>query len=135
MRESGSSNNAVGDSAGSRLVSDLRTKLSGTGMVLICGEPRADLKARIQKAFGLATLYWPEAKHHKSPEHLKKFIRKADVGLLVIGVRFVSHAHTDLAAYGAKCGKLVVLLPRGFGLSQITNEVQRQISHRLILAA
>jgi hypothetical protein len=112
-------------------VEDVRRLLSGRRVVLIGGDCRRDAQAMLERAFGLKDLVWLETKEHQSVATFEPAIARDDVALVLLAIRWSSHAFTDTKRYCDRHGKPLVRLPGGYNPNQVATQILAQCSDQL----
>ena len=97
----------------------------GKKALLLGGTPRQPARARIQEALEFSALEWPEARDGDSRWSAE--IGRADLTLVLIG--FATHKVSGKAQeVGKQKGKTIVLVPHGYGVSQIVRALFEQVT-------
>jgi hypothetical protein len=105
--------------------------LEGRSVVLIGGLRRQEAQASLKKALGLKDLVWIETKEHQSIESFEPVIAREDVALVLLAIRWSSHAFGDVRQYCVQHDKPLVRLPGGYGAHQVAVQVLAQASESL----
>jgi hypothetical protein len=105
--------------------------LGGRSAVLIGGSRRREPQASLKRALGLKELIWIETKEHQSIESFEPVIARPDVALVLLAIRWSSHAFGDVRQYCVRHGKPLVRLPGGYGAHQVAVQVLAQASEWL----
>jgi hypothetical protein len=105
--------------------------LGGRSAVLIGGIRRREPQASLKRALGLKELIWIETKEHQSIESFEPVIARPDVALVLLAIRWSSHAFGDVRQYCIRHGKPLVRLPGGYGAHQVAVQVLAQASEVL----
>jgi hypothetical protein len=112
-------------------VKEVARLLEGRSVVLIGGARRREAQATMRRALGLKELIWIETKEHQSIESFEPVIARAEVALVLLAIRWSSHAFGDLRQFCVRHGKPLVRLPGGYGLHQVAAQVLAQCSDLL----
>lgn len=116
----------------SATVHQARSLLRGGRIVLIGGEPRADVIARLRGGLNLAEVDWVPLVEHGPGTPMRAPIRRADTVLVAVILKLTGHLHAEEARdYANEVNKPCVLLPAGYGVEQIARAVVEQASERL----
>jgi hypothetical protein len=105
--------------------------LEGRNVVLIGGARRREAQAAMRRALGLKELIWIETKEHQSIESFEPVIARPEVALVLLAIRWSSHAFGDVRQYCVRHGKPLVRLPGGYGLHQVASQILAQCSDLL----
>jgi len=106
--------------------------LAGKIAVLVGGDIRDDRRAALQKDLGLAELRWIKSTPTNPATKFDADIKRADVGLVLVAIRWVRH-NTAYAVADA-CGKFkkpLVRLPGGLGSNAVAHEILDQVKGKL----
>jgi hypothetical protein len=105
--------------------------LSGRSLVLIGGLRRPEAQRSLKSALGLEELVWIETKEHQSISAFETTIARPDVALVLLAIRWSSHAFGDVKQYCDRHGKPLVRLPGGYSTNQVAAQILSQCSERL----
>ena len=105
--------------------------LEGRSVVLIGGARRREAQTTMRRALGLRELIWIETKEHQSIESFEPVIARPEVALVLLAIRWSSHAFGDVRQYCVRHGKPLVRLPGGYGLHQVASQILAQCSDLL----
>ena len=86
-------------------VREARRLLSGRSALFVGGLVNQHAKRSLEQAFGLKELIWFETVEHKSLDIYKPFVIRPDVVLVVLAIRWSSHAYGGLREMCKKYGK------------------------------
>ena len=117
----------------SEAVSQLRSRLSGQSMLVICGERRPMQQAAIRAAFDLKEVIWETIPPHTPLPEFLPAISRPDVEVVLLAIRWSSHQYTELARVCKQFGKPLVRLPAGNNANQIAHRIMTQAGKRLAL--
>jgi hypothetical protein len=117
----------------SEAVSQLRSRLSGQSMLVICGERRPMQQAAIRAAFDLKEVIWETIPPHTPLPEFLPAISRPDVAVVLLAIRWSSHQYTELARVCKQFGKPLVRLPAGNNANQIAHRILAQAGKRLAL--
>jgi hypothetical protein len=105
--------------------------LGGTSIVLIGGNRRREAQEALRRALALKDLIWIETKEHQAVDTFEPLIARADVALVLLAIRWSSHAFGDVKQLCERHGKLLVRLPGGYNPNQVAAQVLLQSSAQL----
>lgn len=102
--------------------------LCGQTIVLIGGSERQFAKTALIRAFSLADVIWITTRPHESLEILKTPIRRSEVKMVVLAIRWASHAYGNISAFCSQLDKPFIRLPTGYNPRRVAHEVVSQAS-------
>ena len=102
--------------------------LGGKAVVLIGGSRRREAQESLKRALGLKELIWVETKEHQSVGSFEPAIARPDVALILLAIRWSSHAFGDVRQYCDRLGKPLVRLPGGYSPNQVAAQILSQTS-------
>ncbi len=105
--------------------------LNGRKVVLIGGNCRPDTQEALRKALGLAELIWIETKEHQAVSSFEPTIARPEVALVLLAIRWSSHAFGEVRHSCERLGKPLVRLPGGYGANQVAAQIVAQCGDRL----
>ena len=105
--------------------------LQGRSVVLIGGVRRPEAQKLLKSAFGLRELIWVTTREHQSIKPFESFVARPDVALVLLAIRWTSHAFGDVKQFCDRHGKLLVRLPGGYGPNQVAAQILSQCSEKL----
>lgn len=105
--------------------------LSGRSIVLIGGLRRPEAQRSLTSALGLRELVWIETKEHQSLTSFEPTIAPPEVALVLLAIRWSSHAFGDVKQYCDRHGKPLVRLPGGYSPNQVAAQILAQCSEKL----
>jgi hypothetical protein len=105
--------------------------LDGKSIVLIGGNRRREAQESMRRALGLKDLVWIETKEHQAVDAFEPLIERADVALVLLAIRWSSHAFGDVKQICDRHGKLLVRLPGGYNPNQVAAQILSQTSAQL----
>jgi hypothetical protein len=105
--------------------------LRGRSVVLIGGVRRREAQESLRRALGLSELIWIETKEHQSIDSFEPMIARADVALVLLAIRWSSHAFGDVRLFCDRHNKPLVRLPGGYGPNQVAAQILAQCSGKL----
>ena len=108
-----------------------RRLLGGRSVVLIGGARRRDAERLLTAALGLKELVWVETREHQSISAFEPAVARADVALVVLAIRWSSHAFGDVKLFCDRHGKPLVRLPGGYNPNQVASQILAQCSDQL----
>ncbi len=114
------------------VVLKVREHLKGTKLIIVGGTPQPEMIARIQHAFELSEVVWPEYRIHSSLEQLRNLVRGENVSVLVQIVRLAGHAIGTLKPeIELNCGHFVRHSYHGYTPRLLARSIIEQLEHRL----
>jgi hypothetical protein len=105
--------------------------LGGRSVVLIGGVRRPDAQELLRMALGLTSLIWIETKEHQAIQSFEPSIARPDVALVLLAIRWSSHAFGDVKSFCDRHGKPLVRLPAGYNPNQVAAQILAQCSGQL----
>ena len=105
--------------------------LSGRSVVLIGGLRRPDAQRSLKSALKLKELVWIETKEHQSITAFEPAIAEPELALVLLAIRWSSHAFGDVKQYCDRQGKPLVRLPGGYSPNQVAVQILAQCSEKL----
>ncbi len=105
--------------------------LSGRSVVLIGGVRRPDAQKMLRAALGLKDLVWIETKEHQSVGRFEPAVARGDVALVLLAIRWSSHAFGDVKQFCDQYGKPLVRLPGGYSPNQVAAQIITQAGVQL----
>jgi hypothetical protein len=105
--------------------------LIGRSIVLIGGIRRRAAQEAMRLAFQLSDLIWIETKEHQSIYSFEPIIARADVVLVLLAIRWSSHAFGDVRLFCDQHAKPLVRLPGGYSPNQVAVQILAQSSGKL----
>lgn len=103
--------------------------LQGRTVVLIGGNERPLAKTALIKAFALEDVIWISTRPHETLEVFKTSIRRNEVGLVILAIRWASHAYGSISSFCRQMDKPFIRLPAGYNPRRVAYEVISQASH------
>lgn len=95
-------------------------------VLLLGGTPKPRICEELQRAVMCAAVAWPPSKRGDRASKFEAQIKRAD--LVIVAKNFASHEITTKAREWAReLGKPYVLLPSGYGVRQIINQLYQQV--------
>lgn len=106
--------------------------LAGKVVVLIGGDVREDRREALKTELGVAELRWIKSTPTNPATKFDAEIKRADVGLVLVAIRWVRH-NTAYAVADActKFKKPLVRLPGGLGSNAVAHEILDQVKGKL----
>lgn len=86
-------------------VREVAELLKEKSIVIIGGDRRPHSYDALKSAFGLGDLVWIETREHESIEGFEARIARPDVAVVILAIRWSSHAYGDVRAFCDKHGK------------------------------
>jgi hypothetical protein len=105
--------------------------LAGRSVALIGGVRRPDAQSMLRTSLGLNDLVWIETKEHQSIRRFESAIARADVALVLLAIRWSSHAFGDVKQFCEQYGKPLVRLPGGYSPNQVAAQIVAQAGEQL----
>lgn len=105
--------------------------LRGKSVVLIGGNRRREAQESLRRALGLKDLIWIETREHEAIAGFEPLIARADVAVVLLAIRWSSHAFGDVKQLCDRHGKLLVRLPGGYNPNQVAAQILAQSSMQL----
>ena len=105
--------------------------LAGKTVVLVGGDRRPYAEAALVNAFGLKRLDWVETHPGKSIHDFLPRLRRPTVSLVLLAIRWSSHAYKDVKSFCERDKKPLVFLPAGYGPQQVARRILSQCDRRL----
>ena len=105
--------------------------LRGRSIVLIGGIRRREAQESLRRALGLSELIWIETKEHQSIDSFEPMIARADVAVVLLAIRWSSHAFGDVRLFCDRHNKPLVRLPGGYSPNQVAAQILAQCSGKL----
>ncbi len=105
--------------------------LHDRSVVLIGGIRRREAQASLRRALGLSELIWIETKEHQSIDSFEPLIARADVAVVLLAIRWSSHAFGDVRHFCDRHDKPLVRLPGGYSPNQVAAQILAQCSGKL----
>jgi hypothetical protein len=105
--------------------------LGGRSLVLIGGNRRRDSQEALRRAFGLDSLIWIETKEHQSIHSFEPQIARPEVVLVLLAIRWSSHAFGEVRHVCDSHHKPLVRLPGGYNPNQVAVQILAQCSQQL----
>jgi hypothetical protein len=105
--------------------------LSGRSVVLIGGIRRPQAQEVLRAALGLKQLVWIGTKEHQSIRGFEAAIARPEVAVVLLAIRWSSHAFGDVKQYCDRYAKPLVRLPGGYNPGQVAAQILAQCSGQL----
>ena len=112
-------------------VSEAARLIRGRSIVLIGGTRRREAQESLRRALKLAELIWIETKEHESIDSFEPMIARPEVAVVLLAIRWSSHAFGDVRLFCDRHNKPLVRLPAGYGPNQVAAQILAQCSGRL----
>jgi hypothetical protein len=100
---------------------------------LIEGNRRREARESLRRALGLLDLVWIETKEHQAVAGFEPLIVRPDVALVLLAIRWSSHAFGDVKLLCDRHGKPLARLPGGYSPNQVAAQVLSQCSGQLVI--
>ena len=105
--------------------------LGGKSIVLIGGNRRREAQEALRRGLGLKDLIWIETKEHQAVAAFEPLIARPDVVVVLLAIRWSSHAFGDVKQLCDRHGKRLVRLPGGYNPNQVAAQISAQSSTQL----
>jgi hypothetical protein len=112
-------------------VKEVARLLAGRSILLIGGNRRREAQESLRKALGLSELIWIETKEHQPVAGFEPLIIRADVALVLLAIRWSSHAFGDVKSLCDRHGKPLARLPAGYSPNQVAAQILSQCSGQI----
>jgi hypothetical protein len=112
-------------------VKEARRLLAGRAVVLIGGTCRRESQVALKTALGLKDVIWIETREHQSIATFEPAIVRPEVALVLLAIRWSSHAFGDVKQFCDRHLKPLVRLPGGYSPNQVAAQVLTQCSEQL----
>lgn len=113
-------------------VREVARLLAGRSVLLIGGNRRREAQESLRKALGLLDLVWIETKEHQAIAGFEPLIVRPDVALVLLAIRWSSHAFGDVKLLCDRHGKPLARLPGGYSPNQVAAQILSQCSGQLV---
>jgi hypothetical protein len=121
-----------GESAPASAVEEVAALLRGRALLVIGGTPRPEHADRLQRAFELGELVWPEtSEHNPNIAVLEPYVARPEVAVVLLLIRWIRHAMNEIAGVCTRHGKPLVRVPGGYNPEQIAPLILAQSGRRL----
>ena len=111
-------------------VARVRAALAGRTVVMIGGHPRPHQRDNLSDALG-APVEWAESREHESPFNFAADVARRDVAVVVLTIRWMSHAFREVTPICRERGIPVVSLTAGSNPARIARAIREQAGQRL----
>ena len=105
--------------------------LSGRSVVLIGGVRRPEAQRMLRASLDLEDLIWIETREHQSIRGFEATVARPDVAVVLLAIRWSSHAFGDVKQFCDRHGKPLVRLPGGYNPNQVAAQILSQCGERL----
>jgi hypothetical protein len=112
-------------------VKEVARLLCGRSVVMIGGSRRRAAQESLERAFGLKGLIWIETKEHQAVGAFEPVIARPDVALVLLAIRWSSHAFKDVKPICEIHHTPLVRLPGGYSPNQVAAQILSQRSGQL----
>jgi len=112
-------------------VRHVRRCLSGSTVLIVGGESRPAAREALKSAFDLNEVIWMKTREHNPRVDFEPFVRRSDVSVVLLAIRWSRHCFEDVKISCDKHGKPLVRLPRGYSPNQVAEEIMAQASEQL----
>ncbi|MGQ0627759.1 MAG: hypothetical protein ACT4PL_06610 [Phycisphaerales bacterium] len=105
-----------------------RALINNTPVVLIGGIPRPHVRAALEAGLNIPEVRWLDSRPHQSTSTFDAAIRRPDVRLVLLAIRWSSHSFAaDIPAMCTRASKRCVRLPGGMGVTQVAHQIMQQL--------
>jgi len=118
-------------SSNSPQIEQVAALLRGRTVVLIGGERKPHAIDRLKKAFALDDIDWIETRVHQSIAPCQSHIRRPEVALVLLMIRWSSHSLGEVKTFCDASGKPLVRLPAGYNPNQVATQILEQCGEQL----
>ena len=105
--------------------------LARRSVVLIGGDRRPGPQRMLEEALNLKELVWIGTREHQSIRGFEAAIARPEVALVLLAIRWSSHAFGDVKVFCETHGKPLVRLPGGYNPNQVAAQIMSQASGQL----
>jgi hypothetical protein len=105
--------------------------LKGRSAVLIGGIRRPQAQELLRTTLGLKELVWIGTREHQSIRGFEAVIARPEVAVVLLAIRWSSHAFGEVKPFCERHGKPLVRLPGGYNPSQVAVQILAQCSGQL----
>ena len=112
-------------------VREVAKLLKEKSIVIIGGDCRPHAQDALKSALGIKEVIWIETREHQSIEGFEAYIARSEVAVVILAIRWSSHAYGDVQAFCDKHGKPLVRLPGGYNPNQVAHQIMKQCGERL----
>jgi hypothetical protein len=112
-------------------VAQVREMLTGKTAVLVAGLQRPQQQEAIRRAFELKELVWTTVDPHTPLDQLIPMIRREEVVVVLLAIRWSSHDYAGLQDICRPLNKPLIRLPAGINPNQIAHQIMTQAGNRL----
>ena len=102
----------------------------GKTLVVIGGQANAASIRQIEDAFN-CTVHWVTSRPHDSPSTFRAAIRRENVLLVLLLIRWSSHVFGEVQTFCQQEGKYLVRVPTGYNVKKLAQVILGQVSQRL----
>jgi hypothetical protein len=113
------------------MVAEVADLLRDQTVVVLGGDRRPHAIQAIKEAFELQDLIWCTTQEGQSYLSIEPYIKRADVSLVILAIRWASHNLSEATTLCARHAKPLVRLPAGYNASQVAHQVMQQVGDRL----
>ena len=99
--------------------------------MLIGGLRRPEAQGSLRAALGLKELIWIGTREHQSIRGFEAAVARPEVAVVLLAIRWSSHAFGDVKQYCDRHGKPLVRLPGGYSPNQVAAQILAQCSGQL----
>jgi hypothetical protein len=112
-------------------VAEVARLLAGRSIVLIGGDRRPEAQKALVSSLVLDHLTWVETREHQPVASFEPEISRPEVVLVLLAIRWSSHAFGEVKHRCDRYGKPLVRLPGGYHPNQVTSQILAQCGDRL----
>jgi len=110
---------------------DVEDLLRNRVVVMVGGDLRHAAKESIEHKLGLSEMVWFPTKHHKALGNIEAHIKRPEVAVVLLAIRWSTHSFASIAAICRKYDKPLVRLPGGYNPNQVASQIMSQCHSRL----
>ena len=112
-------------------VREVARLLKKKSIVVIGGDRRPFAHDALKSALGVQEVIWIVTREHESIEGFESYIARPEVAVILLAIRWSSHAFGDVKEFCDKHGKSLVRLPGGYNPNQVAHQIMEQCGERL----
>jgi hypothetical protein len=89
------------------------------------GTPREERRIKLERAFALAELDWPEIANPRKVEGLVRRIESGTVDLVILIQNLINHSAADSLVDACKAASVPLVLTQGYGISGLRAALEK----------
>ncbi len=105
--------------------------LKEKSIVIIGGDRRPHAQDALKSALGVKEVIWIETREHESIEGFEANVARREVAVVILAIRWSSHAYGEVQVFCDRHGKPLVRLPGGYNPNQVAHQIMKQCGERL----